>query len=149
MRYQAFYPFSNQRQSMSPGPPPPHFQGGTVQHPFSQGSPNPTSPQGTPQNPMQNGAQTTQTGISRADQYMQTANRFLNTAQQFAPLVQQVAPMIQNIPAMWRLYKGFQSMPDAPVQQNLRPGNPSVPSGPTSSIPNDQPAAPRIYQPPF
>ena len=43
--------------------------------------------------------------------YMQTANRFLNTAQQFAPVVQQFAPMVQNLPAMWRLYKGFQSSP--------------------------------------
>ncbi len=42
---------------------------------------------------------------------MQTANRFLNTAQQYAPLVQQIAPMFQNLPAMWRLYKGFQSLP--------------------------------------
>ena len=44
---------------------------------------------------------------------MQTANQFLNTAQQFAPVVQQFAPMIQNLPAMWRLYKGFQSLPSA------------------------------------
>ncbi|WP_430541125.1 VrrA/YqfQ family protein [Sporosarcina thermotolerans] len=42
---------------------------------------------------------------------MQTANRFLTTAQQYAPLVQQIAPMFQNLPAMWRLYKGFQSLP--------------------------------------
>ena len=38
---------------------------------------------------------------------------FLNTAQQFAPVVQQFAPMVQNLPAMWRLYKGFQSLPSA------------------------------------
>ena len=44
---------------------------------------------------------------------MQTANRFLNTAQQFAPVVQQFAPMMQNLPAMWKLYKGFQSIPSA------------------------------------
>ena len=44
---------------------------------------------------------------------MQTANQFLNTAQQFAPMVQQFAPMVQNLPAMWRLYKGFQSLPAA------------------------------------
>ena len=47
------------------------------------------------------------------DGYMQTANRFLNTAQQFAPVVEQFAPMMRNLPAMWKLYKGFQSMPSA------------------------------------
>ncbi len=50
---------------------------------------------------------------SKMESYMQTANQFLNTAQQFAPVVQQFAPMVQNLPAMWRLYKGFQSLPVA------------------------------------
>ena len=52
-------------------------------------------------------------GTSKMEAYMQTANRFLNTAQQFAPVVQQFAPMMQNLPAMWKLYKGFQSLPSA------------------------------------
>ncbi|WP_240315679.1 YqfQ family protein [Sporosarcina sp. PTS2304] len=120
-----------------------------MQSPFTQGMPSPgtSSPQ-LPPSSMQGfqQSQANQPGLSRADQYMQTANRFLNTAQQFAPIVQQVAPMLQNLPAMWRLYKGFQSIPDAPTPQTA---NPVAAGNPSRSIPSDQPAAPRIYQPPF
>ena len=62
-------------------------------------------------------------GPSKIDGYMQTANRFINTAQQFAPVVQQFAPMMRNLPAMWKLYKGFQSMPSSgDVQEPGLPG---------------------------
>ena len=54
------------------------------------------------------------------DGYMQTANQFMNTAQQFAPVVQQFAPMMRNLPAMWRLYKGFQSIPSTDELQLAR-----------------------------
>ena len=50
---------------------------------------------------------------SKIDGYMQTANRLINTAQQYAPVVNQFAPMMRNLPAMWRLYKGFQSIPSS------------------------------------
>ncbi|MFC7684660.1 VrrA/YqfQ family protein [Ureibacillus sp. GCM10028918] len=43
--------------------------------------------------------------------FMDTANRFLATAQSFQPLVQQATPMFRNLPALWRLYKGFQGLP--------------------------------------
>ncbi len=52
-------------------------------------------------------------GPSKIDGYMQTANRLINTAQQYAPVVNQFAPMMRNLPAMWRLYKGFQSIPSS------------------------------------
>ncbi|MDV6377924.1 VrrA/YqfQ family protein [Sporosarcina sp. GW1-11] len=156
MRYQSFYPFSNQQRPMTPGPPPPRFQGGGTQQPFPrgmQGNAGSFGPQGSPQGSMPSQgmpqSQAGQSGGSRADQYMQTANRFLNTAQQFAPLVQQVAPMLQNLPAMWKLYKGFQSMPDAPAPPSASPINPAAPRAQAPPIPNDQPAPPRIYQPPF
>ncbi|WP_215490545.1 VrrA/YqfQ family protein [Ureibacillus sinduriensis] len=45
--------------------------------------------------------------------FMDTANRFLATAQSFQPLVQQATPMFRNLPALWRLYKGFQGLPKA------------------------------------
>ena len=147
MRYQSFYPFSNQppQQRMTSNIPP-------MQRPipFSQGM------QGNPQDLQIGGANIPQqqagmqeTGPSRADQYMQTANRFFNTAQQFAPLVQQFAPLVQNIPAMWRLYKGVQSMPDAPVASTApRTGGPQAPSS-APSEPVSQPSSPRIFQPPF
>ncbi|PIC96005.1 hypothetical protein CSV69_09385 [Sporosarcina sp. P26b] len=150
MRYQSFYPFSNQQPQprMSPSPPPMQ-QSRPI--PFSQGM------QGNPQRPQSGGANMPQqqqpgmqdTGPSRADQYMQTANRFFNTAQQFAPLVQQFAPLVQNIPAMWRLYKGVQSMPDAPTASSApRPSGPQAPvSRPSEAI--SRPSSPRIFQPPF
>ena len=43
--------------------------------------------------------------------FMDTANRFLATAQSFQPLVQQATPMFRNLPALWRIYKGFQGLP--------------------------------------
>jgi len=82
---------------------------------------------------------------SKMEMYMQTANRFLNTAQQFAPLVQQIAPMFQNLPAMWRLYKGFQSLPSVGGT-----AGPAASRAASASAPIPQPGAsnPRIFQPP-
>lgn len=135
MRYQAFYPFHNppSQSAMTPGPQPMQF-----------GSPMPFPPNTGEQQNQQAMPAGTNFGQnpdmpSRADQYMQTANRFFNTAQQFAPLVQQFAPLVQNLPAMWRLYKGVQSMPDAPA---------AAPSE-TSTEAVNQPSSPRIFQPPF
>ncbi|ARK23231.1 hypothetical protein SporoP37_00040 [Sporosarcina sp. P37] len=157
MRYQSFYPFSNQppQPAMKPGPPPSPFgmpfpQGMSGNPGGQPGMRNSGGPNMRPQQQLQQqqtGAQGT--GPSRADQYMQTANRFLNTAQQFAPLVQQFAPLVQNLPAMWRLYKGVQSMPDVPPASSpARPGGPAAP-GPANSEVINRPSSPRIFQPPF
>ena len=121
MRYESFYPFVQQ----SATPPP---MGQTGFEPTWQ-----INPMQMPNQPMQNGNPMgnlmgnqmndplggqaanlgQQQGPSKIESYMQTANQFLNTAQQFAPMVQQFAPMVQNLPAMWRLYKGFQGLPAA------------------------------------
>ena len=143
MRYQSFYPFSNQppQQRMTSNIPP-------MQRPipFSQGM------QGNPQDLQIGGANIPQqqagmqeTGPSRADQYMQTANRFFNTAQQFAPLVQQFAPLVQNIPAMWKLYRGFQSMPDASAATT----NTAVRAPASIPSPTPRPSIPKVFQPPI
>ena len=102
-------------------------------------------------------AQGTPQGLSKMDGYMQTANRFLNTAQQYAPVVQQFAPMMRNLPAMWKLYKGFQAMPPAggapPTTTAATAGlsNPriqaSAPIPSTPSPPSSRPSVPRIFQP--
>ena len=87
---------------------------------------------------------------------MQTANQFLNTAQQFAPVVQQFAPMMRNLPAMWRLYKGFQSIPSS--GEGLGPATADgAPRGATRAAPRTaeaftpppgpRPSVPRIFQP--
>jgi len=95
------------------------------------------NPFGSPmQGPFQN--------TSKMEMYMQTANRFLNTAQQYAPLVQQIAPMFQNLPAMWKLYKGFQSLPSAgSAAGNAAGGAAAAAQSAQAGVSN-----PRIFQPP-
>ncbi|WP_107935466.1 VrrA/YqfQ family protein [Ureibacillus chungkukjangi] len=57
-------------------------------------------------------------GSPKLQSFMDTANRFLATAQGFQPLIQQATPMFRNLPALWRLYKGFQGLPktDGPTE---------------------------------
>ncbi len=125
MRYESFYPFARNQSS----PPPPREQGIGF-HPFSwtrASTPRASRPSSTACDPFANWAGPSQfsarstyeatpgaisgQGPSKMEAYMQTADKFLNTAQQFAPVVQQIAPMMRNLPAMWKLYKGFQSLP--------------------------------------
>ncbi|NYF24566.1 VrrA/YqfQ family protein [Sporosarcina sp. JAI121] len=148
MRYESFYPFARHQpppNSMGQtgfGPPPRLGQGQGPRQPFMNGPANnpfggPTSGQGMQQGP------------SKMESYMQTANRFLNTAQQFAPMVQQFAPMVQNLPAMWRLYKGFQSLPSAGASAGSAASG--VASAAQSAVANTPPgpSVPRIFQPPI
>ena len=89
-------------------------------------------------------------GPSKMDGYMQTANRFLNTAQQFAPVVQQFAPMMKNLPAMWKLYKGFQSIPAAgagPAAGSVASRAAQTAAQSAAPIAGPRPSMPRIYQP--
>lgn len=162
MRYESFYPFSGNH------PLPPVQQGlgtnpftGPAQHtgqpaqfnmpqnPFPGPGQGP-SMQGPPpgQDPSMQNPQQGQ-GPSKMDGYMQTANSFFNTAQQFAPVVQQFAPMVKNIPAMWRLYKGFQSMPDVGDSSAAVVAGRTA-QGPTRSAAppfGAQQSSPRIFQP--
>lgn len=151
MRYQSFYPFARQQAPSFPmrqqgfGTPP---QMGRPPLPRQQfpGGPSPMGGQfGAP--PVGGGMQNN----SRMEAYMQTANRFLNTAQQFAPLVQQFAPMVQNLPAMWRLYKGFQSLPSAEGGGVANTASRAAAANAASTTSNTAPgnSVPRIFQPPF
>ncbi|MDN4493248.1 VrrA/YqfQ family protein [Ureibacillus aquaedulcis] len=58
----------------------------------------------------------------RLQSIMDTANRFLATAQSFQPLVQQATPMFRNLPALWRLYKGFQGLPKTSASKDDESG---------------------------
>lgn len=139
-------PFMNDPMSNSPG--------GAMGNPF--GGPMSNSPEGPMGNPFGGPVgnspggpvpgQGGQQSPSRMESYMQTANQFLNTAQQFAPMVQQFAPMVQNLPAMWRLYKGFQSLPAAGVASFPASGA----SAARSVVANAAPglSVPRVFQPP-
>jgi len=154
MRYQSFYPFARQsgqplQATRQPGfgpmpmqmqPPNPRMQ--QARTPFGPGQGMPGFPQGG--GPM--GQPGEQQGGSKMEMYMQTANRFLNTAQQFAPLIQQFSPMLQNLPAMWKLYKGFQSIPAAGPAAAAGTGLNAAAAA--TRAPVNGPSVPRIFQPP-
>ena len=157
MRYESFYPFARQQPppantgQMNFGPPPQMEQLQAPMQPFMNGPQN--NPYGAPMNGPQNnplggpmGGQGEQPIPSRMESYMQTANQFLNTAQQFAPVVQQFAPMVQNLPAMWRLYKGFQSLPVAGAAS--LPSTGAVAARSVANVTSGL-SAPRIFQPPI
>ncbi len=165
MRYQSFYPFANQQRQITAGQQgfhentqqaPPYMQGPPAN--YSQGEVNQQVPAfsgnpfgmgpgfgGQQQSP---GSSPQGTSPSKPEMYMETANRFISTVQQYAPIIQQFAPMIQNIPAMWKLYRGFQSLPAAGIA-----GGASVAStvaratSPVASVP--RPSVPKVFQPPI
>lgn len=94
---------------------------------------------------------------SRAMSYLQTADKFLNTAQQITPMVRQYAPMFQNVPALWKLYRGFQAIPNAAASvapavaataTSTAAVAPKVASTAASTIATGA-SLPRIFQPPF
>ncbi|WP_186670606.1 VrrA/YqfQ family protein [Sporosarcina sp. BP05] len=161
MRYESFYPFARQQsQPTSMGQtsfgPPSQMRQQTPRQPFMNdpmGNPFGGQTGNPPGGPMGNPAggpmagQGEQQVPSKMESYMQTANQFLNTAQQFAPVVQQFAPMVQNLPAMWRLYKGFQSLPVAGAASLPVSGGVSA----ARSVANVASglSAPRIFQPPI
>lgn len=159
LRYESFYPFAHNQS-----PPPAPRQQGPGFNPFvgpSQNLPTHQS-QANPGQPMQPRlpGQPGQPGLpgqpgqgpSKVEAYMQTAQQFMNTAQQFAPVVQQFAPMVKNLPAMWRLYKGFQSLPNTGAPSigsgGIPPGAAPSPSQFTAANTGPQPSVPRIFQPP-
>ncbi|RNC98216.1 hypothetical protein EC501_12045 [Lysinibacillus halotolerans] len=101
------------------------------------------------------------TSTPKLESFMDTANKFLATAQSFQPLIQQATPMIRNLPALWKLYKGFQSMPSSnetePKQERKGSKRDSFDSISTSSRSKKvspeklatRPSKPLIYQPPY
>lgn len=157
MRPHNFYP------NMPPGRPFHHFPNhmphhGFPQHPFPQMPPNFQPPNsGAPRGILPKGV-SPKGASTKLDSFMDTANRFLATAQGFQPLIQQASPMIRNLPALWRLYKGFQSAPNNSTepeqverQQYSQPAYRERTLRNADSTPQQQttrPSVPRIFQPP-
>ncbi|MDW0108964.1 VrrA/YqfQ family protein [Sporosarcina aquimarina] len=159
MRYQSFYPFANQQRQVPagqqqfaenfqqprpfmPGPPQGFGQNRTNQPP-GQFSANPYGMDPGMNGQSQPGGNGTP---SKPEMYMETANRLISTVQQYAPIVQQFAPMIQNIPAMWKLYRGFQSLPDAGAAGSVAAS--AAQSAPAAAaVP--RPSIPKVFQPPI
>ena len=150
MRYESFYPFSRKLNSATPDN---RALASTIS--WASTSPKATIPRSEPNEPVQFPVQVARwlrhpARTSKIDGYMQTANRFLNTAQQFAPVVQQFAPMMRNLPAMWKLYKGFQSFPSAGVQECSGCSNAASRAAPaTAQSSAHHPAHGRLFQESF
>jgi len=166
MRYQSFYPFSQSQLPQIPNHfsvPPNRFPGGPSHLPIGLGNgrvPGPGRGNGgisglsrmlglgsaaTPSDPasmLGQGASGLPTGTNRMEQYLQTADRFLSTAQQITPMVKQVAPMVQNIPALLKIYRGFQNTPDATAATSAA-SNIAASAPRTGGV-----SQPRIFQPP-
>ncbi|NLY80282.1 MAG: hypothetical protein GX072_10460 [Lysinibacillus sp.] len=93
-------------------------------------------------------------GSPKLDSILETANRFLATAQSFQPYIQQAAPMIKNLPALWKLYKGFQSIPsqnqggNEGLERQRDNSDIRFDSAPRQQY-TTKPSLPKIYQPPF
>lgn len=103
---QGFQHFPNQMHSFQP-PFPRQMPPGRM--PTPQGR----MPQGFPTPNPQATGQGTGTFMETASRLLSTAQSFQPLIQQATPLIQQATPMIRNLPALWKLYKGFQSAPDA------------------------------------
>ncbi|MFJ8236929.1 VrrA/YqfQ family protein [Ureibacillus sp. NPDC094379] len=98
-------------------------------------------------------------GAPKLESFMNTANKFLATAQSFQPLIQQATPMFRNLPAIWKLYKGFQSIPSTSNEEEkpsrresssyevARPRK--TESAPSKPIESTRPSTPKIFQPPY
>lgn len=90
---------------------------------------------------------------ARIEQFLQSTGQFMKTAQTYAPYVQQAVPMFKNIPALFRLYKGFQNAPNANSKTTSsrgksRSGSSSESTKQQNSIDyTTKPSLPKIYQP--
>lgn len=150
MRYESFYPF-HQYVPQQNNP----YNSMNAAHPFMPPKAIPQNEQFMSSHNSIAGQQEGQ-GFSKVERYMQTADRFLTTAQQFAPLAQQIAPMFNNLPALWQLYKGFQSIPVNPntPETSSRPRQQNTANIRPETMTNNVPVTefrqsqPKIFQPP-
>jgi len=135
---------------------PPNFHGPNFQGPNFQGPNIPKAPG------VGAGAATAAAaaGGPKLESFMNTANKFLATAQSFQPLIQQATPMFRNLPAIWKLYKGFQSIPSTSNEEEkpYRPESSSfeektrprkTEAAPSKPIKSTRPSTPKIFQPPY
>ncbi|WP_277587201.1 VrrA/YqfQ family protein [Psychrobacillus antarcticus] len=165
MRYQSFYPFAQNRgndffgtSNPSPQNAPTNsfdFWGGNqgAPQPPPAAAPSPAGPatnffsqfQSAPTGGFQQGQP-----ASKTMGYLQTADKFLNTAQQLTPMVRQFAPMIQNVPALLKLYRGFQSVPAATTAvAGASAASTAARSASTVASVTNGASLPRIFQPPI
>ncbi|WP_082220260.1 VrrA/YqfQ family protein [Domibacillus robiginosus] len=49
---------------------------------------------------------------AKSGKWLEQARQVMATAEQMRPLIDQYGPLVKNLPAMWKLYRAVQSMPD-------------------------------------
>ena len=49
---------------------------------------------------------------AKSGKWLEQARQVMATAEQMRPLIDQYGPLVKNLPAMWKLYRTVQSMPD-------------------------------------
>ena len=99
---------------------------------------------------------------SKIASFLQSADSLFNSAKTYTPYIQQAMPMMKNIPSLFKLYKGFQGLPDADAaagtaavasaataakqsRSSQRSSNQSIAPVPREPVPS----RPRIFQPPM
>lgn len=150
MRYDSFYPFQQLSAiPRQPLPPAQFLQARGANPLFSLGQMAQQLPKQLP---------TSSAPLSKLDSFLQTADKLFVTAQNYTPYIQQAVPMVKNLPSLYRMYKGFQNLPDIQSpKSNAQPTrkNPSQSHRnrrETSLEPSDlttKPSKPRIFQPPL
>lgn len=99
---------------------------------------------------------------SKIASFLQSADSLFNSAKTYTPYIQQAMPMMKNIPSLFKLYKGFQGLPDAGASAGAaavaaaatstdRPRSSQRSSSQNiAAIPREPvPSKPRIFQPPM
>lgn len=83
---------------------------------------------------------------------MQQAGQLMQSAQKYAPYFQQARPMLKNLPALWRMYKSFKSLPseneDSPPVLKRRMARPKKEKIEEVKKTSNN-SYPKVYQPPF
>lgn len=87
------------------------------------------------------------TGSFNLEQMLQTANSFMTNAQKFTPYFQQATPLFKNLPALYRMYKNFKGVDNAPRDPEPERG-PRTERRQVERIDyTPRPSLPKIYQP--
>ncbi|OXS80425.1 VrrA/YqfQ family protein [Domibacillus enclensis] len=57
-------------------------------------------------------------GAVKSGKWMEQARQMMAAAEQMRPLIEQYGPLVKNLPAMWKLYRAVQSMPENEASQS-------------------------------
>lgn len=64
---------------------------------------------------------------AKSGKWLEQARQVMATAEQMRPLIDQYGPLVKNLPAMWKLYRTVQSMPDPDSEPDGKVGQKTDP----------------------